>query len=115
MSNKLEKKVFKVHMKAVVKITYYLLKGDLNPENIKITSSIVSKMISEFTVYMFQFEDKIMTIQEHDSLSNIVSECILKVSGVIDNYIPEDKDLLKISRMAGKMVLKTNKIINSSF
>jgi|TARA_R110000803_G_scaffold200649_1_gene265142 hypothetical protein len=115
MNNKLEKKIFKVHMKTVVKISYYMLKGDINTENIKITSSIVSKMISKFTLYMFEFEDKIMNKQEHHNLSNIVCECILKVSALVDDYIPEDNDVLKISSMAGKMVLKTNKIINSSF
>ena len=58
MNNKLEKKIFKVHMKTVVKISYYMLKGDINTENIKIAQGKY-KMPETFSEGFKQIKQKI--------------------------------------------------------
>lgn len=104
------KKCVKIYKKTVTKVTRKLLKNRDNEKEIMITGKIVCDMIDSFTEYLFSF-DEVMTEKEHEVLSNIVNDNLLKISGKVDSYIPETEDLLYISMKLSKMVIKTNKIL----
>jgi len=108
---KTRKKCIKIYRKTVVSITYKLLKGTNEKEEIKITGSIVTEMINSFTEYLFSFEQQVMTESEQEILTNILNEYLLRISGKVESYVPEKEDLLYVAMKLGKMIIKTNKII----
>ena len=105
------KKCIKIYRKTVVSITYKLLKGTNEKEEIRIAGGIVTEMINCFTEYLFSFQDEVMTESEQENLTNIVNEYLLKISGKVDSYTPEREDVLYVAMKLGKMIIKTNQII----
>tara|TARA_B110000116_G_scaffold266843_1_gene278186 strand:- start:1584 stop:1934 length:351 start_codon:yes stop_codon:yes gene_type:complete len=109
--NNSRKKCIKIYRKTVIAITYKLLKGTNEVEEIRTAGGIVTDMINSFTDYLFSFQDEVMTESEQEHLTNIVNEYLLKISGKVDSYIPEREDVLYVAMKLGKMIIKTNKII----
>jgi hypothetical protein len=113
-NKKTRKKCIKIYQKTVVTITFKLLQGIQNEKEIKITGNIVSDMINSFTGYLFSFKEEVMTQSEQDKLTNILNEHLLRLSGKVDSYTPEREDVLYVAMKLGKMIIKTNKIIEEN-
>ena len=108
---KSRKKCIKVYRKIVGTITYKLLKGTDNAEEIKIAGNIVSGMINSFTGYLLRLDNEVMTEKKQEHLINTINEYLLKISGKVDSYTPEREDVLYVAMKLGKMIIKTNQII----
>lgn len=111
ISKKAEKKLFKIYKKTVVKTTVFLLNDSESASEVKIAADIVSNMLSEFAKYMYDFGDRIMTEKQHEELTNIVNECILKIGAKVDSYVPDSTHVIVVAMLAGKMIMKSNQII----
>ena len=112
--SKREKKCMKIYRKTVGTITYKLLKGIDDKEEIKIAGNIVCDMINSFTKYLFSFAEEVMTEKEQEHLTNIINENLLKISGKVDSYTPEKEDVLYVAMSLGKMIMKTNKVLSKN-
>lgn len=108
---KSRKKCIKIYRKTIVSVTYRLLKGTNEEEEVRIAGGIVTEMINSFTEYLFSFKDEVMTESEHEILTNIINEYLLRISAKVESYVPEKEDLLYVAMKLGKMIIKTNQII----
>jgi len=110
-NKEIHRELFQIYKNGCNDITESIFGEEINKDNsykwIEV-NGIVCDMINNFTEYVMEFRNQIMGTSEIIHSRNIVNEGLLKISGVYEDFVPDEEFAITVMKISSELILEIN-------